>query len=145
MATNFQKVSWSRGDAVTSQKLQQMSNNDEWLKDNALLTRLVFPQNSAGKVASGRKRGTVSAKRMEVISYPFKSTTAVRELDVRVPFQPVWSAPPIVFPTLFIPFSKCSVRILRVSGTSYADLRITTVDNASQILGGEVNLLCVGY
>lgn len=145
MATNFQKVQWNRGDAVTSAKLQQMSNNDDWLKDNALLTRLVFAQNSAGKVAQGRKRGTVAAKRMEVIAFPFDSVTNVREWDVRVPFQPVWSAPPLVFPSLFLPFSKGSVRILRVGGTSYADLRITTVDNASQRLGGEVNLLCVGY
>lgn len=142
---NFQKVQWSRGDAVTSAKLQQMSNNDEWLKDNAIQGRLVFAQNAAGKVARGRKRGTVQAKRIEVVAYAFDSVSNVRELDVRVPFQPVWSAPPLVFPSLFIPFNKSSVRILRVGGTKYADLRITNVDNASGRISGEVQLLCIGY
>lgn len=142
---NFQKVEWNRGDAVTSAKLQQMSNNDEWLKNNAIQGRLVFSANSAGKVSRGRTRGTVTAKRIESITLPFDSVTSVREYDVRVPFQPVFSAPPLVFPALYCPFYKVSARILRIGGNKYADLRITTVDNSSARLQGEVHLLCIGY
>lgn len=140
----FQTVSWSAGDEVTVQKMQQMSDNDQYLKDNMVIARNVFTQNSAGKVANGRVRGTNLAKRIESIAIVFDSGSARKECDVRIPLHPVFTKPPLVFVTPYVPFYKVSCRILRVSGTKYVDVRVSTIDNSSQRMQGELNLLAVG-
>lgn len=140
----YQTMSWSPGDEVTSQKMQQMADNDQYLKDSMVLVRNVFTQNSAGKVANGRVRGTNPASRIESIAIVFDAGSAKKEYDVRIPLPPVFTKPPLVFVTPYVPFYKVSCRILRVGGVKYVDVRVSTIDNSSVRMSGELNLLAVG-
>jgi hypothetical protein len=141
----YTTVTWSPNDEVTSSKLQQMSDNDTWLKDNALIGRMVFPLNaSLNKVAAGRSRGSVVGKRLEVIQYPFDSMTPTKEFEVRVPLQPVFTNAPIILVTPYSVFTRVSVRILRQGQNKYVDFRISEIDSLSRRLVGELNIMAFG-
>lgn len=91
----YATVTWQKGDEVTSQKLQQMASNEDWLKDNVILGNISYPQNNLGGVAMGRKNEMVRATRLEAINMVFDSQAPAPFLDLEVPLPPVFTEAPV--------------------------------------------------
>lgn len=141
----YSKVDWQANDEVTSEKLQQMSDNIEWVKDNYLKGRMLFSQNiGLGKVAGGRTRGTKTATRIEAYQYPFDSLQAMSEFEVKMPLHPVFSEPPIVIANAASIFQRLTLRVFVYGNTSWIKFRIMEIDGRSRRMQGEINALLIG-
>lgn len=93
----YNTVAWAPDDEMTSQKLQQMCDNDTWLKENALTVgRLEWHKGNEGQLPVGRVVGTYNATTCVGLFYPFDSVTPVQHYDLRVQYPPLFTKPPII-------------------------------------------------
>jgi hypothetical protein len=143
MAT-YQSVSWQPGDELTSVKMQQMAQNDEWLKDNLIIGNVNFPRNGAGQVAAGRTAGAFKAKRVEGIAYKFDSSINRRWYDFRVNFPSVYTKPPIIIHSVYSPFKELTSRVISGGKTNYAVFRVWDTGHRSLRLDGELDIILIG-
>ena len=113
----YASVQWEAGDEVTSTKLNQMAENDDWLKDNMLTGEMRVPIGTLGQVAIGRTRGVTQAKKLTIVTRWIDSQTPVKEIDLGFAIPPGFSQSPICLAGLDMPFSNTAIRILQQVGT----------------------------
>lgn len=139
----YTTVQWQAGDEVTSSKLQQMSQNSEWLKDNIILGNMNFPTNALGAVSNGRSPGIDPIKRMEVIAIRYDSEVPKKYCDVTVKYPPVFTMHPVVQHSLY---SWQDVSCVLIDGTKPTQgvFRIFDVHGRTVRHQGELYLTLVG-
>lgn len=143
----FATVTWTGAAEVTSNKLQQMSNNDEWLKENMILGDIAFLKNSIGKMGYGREEGIVKPKKIMGVNIFVDSQVPVSYTDVIVRYPVPFTTPPLVFVTpAFGPSMHVFVRVLDVSKSNQCTIRVNYGNTPStKHLMGELNVLAIGY
>jgi hypothetical protein len=144
MAGQYSTVNWQPGDEVTSQKLQQMSNNSEWLKTNIIMGNLNFQRNALGQTPHGRQPGTLPAKRMEAVAIKYNSQVPVPQYDFWVNFPPVFTQMPMVFLTNWTVWNNTVARILNIEGTRRVLVKVHDINFSAAKLEGDLHLLLVG-
>src|ERR1044072_8775335 len=99
----YTTVQWSAGDEVTSEKLNAMAQNEQYLKDNAIVGQIQYLAGAHGEVPFSRPTGqTITATKMCGLYVPFSSegvSVAYWEVFVNYPTN-FFSFPPIITATL---------------------------------------------
>jgi hypothetical protein len=140
----YTTVSWQPGDEVTSAKLQQMCQNEEWLKDNLIIGNSNFPANGNGDVASGRQPGIIAINKIEVVSFKYDSTIPRKWYDAQVRYPPTFTEPPITIFSTYSVWNEPCCWLLDGTRTSRGIFRISDQHGRSVRHQGELNILLIG-
>lgn len=138
----YSTTTWEEGDEVTSQKLEQMAQNEQYLKDNLLLTNVNILPNPNG--VSTRAQGIFSATKMEVIEMDYDSQVPVKYHNFTVTFPPVFSQPPVIFYSNYDQDENTVVRIYIKSGATSCVFRVWNTDGLTHRHHGHITVLLVG-
>lgn len=142
----FATVSWPADSEVTSAKLQQMSDNDDHLRDNQIQGNVNVLSGDQNALPCAKTPGINVITNLEVVQYHFDSVAAVTHWDVEISIPPKFSVAPVVFTTVAAQSGKSLVsRALTHCSTSTAIIRIWEVDIDSTRMSGTLNVLFLGY
>lgn len=140
----YATVNWSDGDEVTSQKLNQMAQNEQWVKDNLIIGNANYVPNPQGKMVPGRSKGITSVTKMEIVEVVYDSQVPVKYWDLTVNFPPVFTEQPTVFYSHLDTDEDAVVRMTLQTGTKSAKFRVWNTDGLSKRKHGYLNLLLLG-
>lgn len=100
----YATVNWQQDDDITYQKLQQMCDNDTWLKDTSAQGTVVWQTGVSGGFPGllpyGRSPGTFRALQACGIFLPFDSVDPQLHWPVRCTYPPIFTKAPIVVTTV---------------------------------------------
>lgn len=97
----YESLSWQEDDEVTSEKLNKMTQNEQWLKDKMIIGGLHVRITGAGTLRpDGYTPGTYHLKTMEHILHKFDSGVPVKTYDFNVEVPNVFKGLPGVLVTL---------------------------------------------
>lgn len=141
---SYKTVSWQEYDEVTSDKLDQMSQNDTWIKDNMIL-------GDARRVKNGDyspnplEVGVSRISRIDAVVKPFNSqvSTAWMDMDVNIPDGHT-NIPIVIHSVGGDVNDGFSSQLISLS-LQRATFRITQLDHISKVLNGTIHVLFVGY
>lgn len=139
----YTTVVWDEGDEVTSQKLEQMAQNETWLKDNLIIGNNNYIANALGQTA-GRTTGIASTTKLEVIEVEFDSQVPVVYHDFVVRFPPVFTEPPVVFYSHSDHDENTVVRHFTKGGATSATFRVWNTAGTSHRKHGTLGILLLG-
>lgn len=143
----FASVTWQTDDEVTSQKLGQMAQNDDWLKDNLVRgdhIQLASPDTTS--TTCGRPVGLTPLSRMEAFNIRFDSGSHVSSWDITIDLPPVFTAPPICVGTVANNTRlSLTCKVINHCSTSYVRFRIFHVDLNTIQMTGSLNVVAFGY
>lgn len=140
----YTTVSWQKGDEVTSTKLQQMAQNEQWLKDNAIVGNLNYIASALGAPPAGRSLGIHTATRLEAIRVDYDSQVPVSGFIVKVNLPPVFTEPPIIassHSTIDF-YTNCMLYV--ADRTDYCEFHISHRDGQTVHLRGQLHIICMG-
>lgn len=145
MPSNYSYVTWQLDDEVTSTKLQQMSDNDQWIHDNMITGNITYLANGT-ITPDGRTVGTEQAEKVHGFYIQFNSEVPVTSLVVEIPYAAAnfTFGPIITFSIASGPGTEmCGVITTDVSPVK-SRIKIFRRDGASAVLVGRINVICLG-
>ena len=128
----YASVSWQDGDEVTSAKLNQMAQNEQYLKDNIIIGNTTI--NDA----------TAQALKIEAIKTPFDSNTAVQVYNFRVNLPPVFTEPPVIVASHNVLLYFTIVHVTETNRTDYVEFYMCEKDSQIVRFQGEMNIIAIG-
>lgn len=141
----FLATTWAPNDEVTSEKLSQMSDNDDWLKDNALTGVIYYMGDEDGDAPFGRTIGSTTAHQLLGIRVDFDSTIAgaATSYTFKINLPPIFTEAPIITHSMNC-FGFCASQLVTGDRTDYCEILIYSVDGASMLFIGKLNLILMG-
>jgi hypothetical protein len=145
MAT-YEYVTWQPDDEVTSTKLAQMANNEQWIHDNMLTGSVSYRAGGDGVAPTGKTPGTHVADTVYGIYQNFNSLVATTSYTIKITYPPIFTEPPVIVATVANGNAASSFVciITRNSGTDYANVRIFRRDGAAVVISGGLNVMLIG-
>lgn len=142
---SYATVVWQPDDEVTSDKLQQMCQNTDWLKDRAILGNVTFQYGNLGQAPFGRTPGTMQANREDGLYIPFDSQVPVSSWSVDIPYPVGYTVPPICVVTIAQGQGDnlCGV-LTQDASTAKAIYRVFKRDGSTVQLRGALNVMLFG-
>ena len=128
----YASVSWQDGDEVTSAKLNQMAQNEQYLKDNIIIGNTTI--NDA----------TAQALKIEAIKVPFDSNTNVNVHTFRVNLPPVFTEPPVIVASHNVLLYFTIVHVTETNRTDYVEFYMCEKDGGNVRFQGEMNIIAIG-
>jgi hypothetical protein len=138
----YTTVVWEEGDEVTSQKLGQMAQNEQYIKDNLIIGNANFVPNSIGTTT--RAAGIASVTKMEVLEIDYDSQVPAKYYDFTVRFPPVFTQPPVIFFSNYDHDEDTVLRIYTKNGNTSAIFRVWNTSLLSRRHHGHVTVLLLG-
>ena len=128
----YASVSWQDGDEVTSAKLNQMAQNEQYLKDNIIIGNTTI------------NGSTSSALKIEAIRMEFDSNTAVQVYNFRVDLPPVFTEPPVIVFSHNVLLYFTVAHLTESNRTDYCEFYM--VENLQNIVRfqGTLNIIAIG-
>lgn len=96
----FNQVSWQPDDEVTSDKLQQMADNEQYCYDNQIAGYLTWRRNTSNANMNGRAEGTEKYQKVYPIQVFFDSGAPAQTYNITVPYPNVFTKPPLLSVTV---------------------------------------------
>lgn len=140
----YATVVWSEGDEVTSIKLEQMAQNEQWLKDNIIVGNMNWIPNALGAVTEGREPGVVPATKLEVVEYRYDSQVPVKYYDFTVKYPPVFTQPPVTLFSIYDPSDDIVVRRRGSNRTDQGVFRLWDTRGLTKTFVGDITVLLIG-
>lgn len=141
----YATVNWQTGDEVTSQRLQQMAANEQYLYDKIILGDIEYRPSALGVAPAGREPGIVEAKRIGAMRIDFDSQVPVSVHYVHVDITNLaFTEPPVVTLAYNVEnyFSVCHLSI--ADRTDYVELQFASRDGLVVQLKGSLHLHFLG-
>jgi hypothetical protein len=128
----YASVSWQDGDEVTSAKLNQMAQNEQYLKDNIIIGNTTINDT------------TNQALKIEGIRLDFDSQSAVQVYNFRVNLPPVFTEPPVIVFSHNVLLYFTVVHLTESNRTDYCEFYMA--ENLQNIVRfqGTMNIIAIG-
>jgi hypothetical protein len=139
----YATVVWSEGDEVTSQKLEQMAQNETWIKDNLIVGNANYVTDPNG-ATSGRVAGIQTITKMEVVEIAYDSQVPVLFYDFTVVFPPVFTEPPVIFISNYDHDEASVLRVFTKNGTTNCIIRVWNTSYTTHRKRGHASIMLVG-
>jgi hypothetical protein len=148
---SYSTVIWSEDDELTSAKLQQMSDNTEWLKSNSMSGEIYLQtpgeatEPGAPILASANPTNIRSERATKVLGLRGYFETDVPALHYHATFRfpNVFTAPPIIMPSIQSGYDLICFIAVDTDPTS-TSIRIMRRDGATSHFYGDVHVLLLG-
>lgn len=142
---SYSYVNWQPDDEVTSSKLKQMSDNSQHIFDQMITGDIKVSTGFNGLLPSGRAVGTKVAKKIEGLHVPFDSLVPTARHTVEIPYNNIWTSPPIVVFTVKS-FSNRDIlgQIFFDQSLSKCTIQVFRRDLAAVQLVGSINAVAIG-
>lgn len=121
---DFAKVTWQKWDEATTTKLGQMAQNEDWLKDNLTVQKVVYALGDGGLMPPYRSPGTYNMTKAYAMYVPFDSLIPVAAVDVTIRYPETFTQLPVVV------VSNSNGNGYEIAGTTY---RITATEAMHRI------------
>lgn len=141
----YATVNWQPGDEVTSLRLEQMAQNEEWLHDNALIGVINYQPSALGQPPSGRAPGLKVAKRVCAVRIDFDSQVPVSVHIVRIDLTNLgFTEAPVVAISYNVENNFCVAHHAIGDRNDYCEIFFSQRDALIVQIKGTLDLILVG-
>lgn len=128
----YSTANWQDGDEVTSTKLQQMAQNEQYLKDISIVGETVI------------NNGISTVSKMEGIRLDFDSSAAVQVYILRVDLPAVFTEPPVIVFSHNVSTYFTIVQLTESNRTDYCEFYMAEKDSQIVRFQGTLNIIAIG-